>query len=266
LSAWGQRRERNVVQSGGFTRGGAVLDNYKPLSRNAIRALGKARALAAGVPQAGGVLQINQADAHRTAWFVTTDVIPKGSTLIAYIAPDGVNFLKLGPLTATEDILPGKSFLLPEITDFGIFWPTGITTYDVVVNVNGQDTHCAADFAVGGARNYDDLAVVVPLIYQWSEDIQGRSVTLTIQGEFTGDPMKIVLEDLVVPQSAITQNGGTVKVNLSQVPGMRLDLYQDFLLTVAQAGYSDTRIFTHSPFNPNNYDPAPAIGSAGPAQ
>ena len=154
VSAWGQKRQRSVVQPGGLTRGAATFDDYKPLSRNAARAQGKAKALAASTPQAPGVLQIDVNDTNHPAWFVTTELVPKGSTFIAYIAPDGNNFLKLGPLTATEDILPGKSFSLPSISDFGLFWPSGVTTYDVVVNVNGQNTHCAADFTVGGSRNW----------------------------------------------------------------------------------------------------------------
>lgn len=266
VSAWGQKRQRSVVQPGGLTRGAATFDDYKPLSRNAARAQGKAKALAASTPQAPGVLQIDVNDTNHPAWFVTTELVPKGSTFIAYIAPDGNNFLKLGPLTATEDILPGKSFSLPSISDFGLFWPSGVTTYDVVVNVNGQNTHCAADFTVGGSRNYNDLGVVTPLIYDWAESNQNRQITLTINGEFTSDPLKIVLDDLVVPQSAITLSGKVVTINLSKVPGMRLDLYRDYLLSIAQAGYSDNRIFTHAPFNPSNYDPAPSLDDPIPAQ
>lgn len=258
--AFGQRKERKAIQFEVRPDAVSSAGDYRPVPRSARVSRGKVKSIDATVPQAPGVLQINTSDRDRTAWFVITDVIPKGSQIIAYVAPDGDNFLKLGPVTADEDLRPGRSFALPKLPDFGVFWPNGITTYDVVVRINGQNTHSAADFAVGGARNYDDLGVVLPLIYQWREDIVDRQLILTIEAELTADPVQIVLEDLVVPQSAITRNGGTLKVNLSKVPGSRLDLYQDFLMTIGQGGYSDTRVFTHVPFNPKNYDPAPAVG------
>jgi hypothetical protein len=259
-AAWGQRRERKVVQSEvSRDRVSAGAADYRPSSRIGSRTSPSKQKAANGIPQAPGVLQLNLADGDRSAWFVTTDVIPAGSTITAYIAPDNDNFLRLGPLYVDEDILPGRSFLLPKVPNFGIFWPAGVTTYDVVVRVNNRDTHSAADFTVDGARNYDDLGVVVPLIYQWAESIEDRQLILTIEGEFTSDPVKIVLEDLVVPREAISQNGGTIKLNLSKVPGTRLHLYQDFLLTVGQDGYTDTRIFTHVPFSPDKYEPAPRL-------
>ncbi len=217
------------------------------------------KAAAAYVPQAPGVLQINLLDRTRPAWFVTTGVIPKGSTVFAYVVPPGDTYLSLGPLVVDEDIPPGRSFALPSLADVGTFWPAGVNTYDVVVEINGVSMHCAADFTTGGQRNYDDLGVVVPLIYGWSEDISKRHIQLTIQGEFTDDPVSLVLEDLAVPDHAISKNGNVVVVDLSQVPGLALDRYQNLLLTVAQGGWADTRVFTHVPFNPNNYDPAPAL-------
>lgn len=258
-TAWGQRRERKLVQSEVSRDAVSPASDYRPLSRIGSRASRGKQHAATGTPQAPGVLQLNLADGARSAWFVVTDVIPKGSTITAYIVPDGENYLRLGPLYAEEDIQPGRSFLLPRIQNFGVFWPAGVTMYDVVVRINNRNTHSAADFTVDGARNYDDLGVVLPLIYHWNESLDNRQVILTIEGEFTDSPVKIVLEDLVVPDDAISRNGGTIKVNLSRVPGTRLHLYQDFLLTIGQDGYSDTRIFTHVPFNPNNYEPAPTL-------
>lgn len=258
-AAWGERRERRLIGSEVIQERGFAPADYRPLSRADLRSRAGKGKMAVEIPQAAGVLQINLSDRDRSAWFVVTDVIPAGSTITAYIAPDGENYLRLGPLYAQEDIQPGRSFQLPKIPAFGVFWPSGVTTYDVIVRTNNRVTRAAADFTVDGSRNYDDLGVVVPLIYQWSEAIENRQVILTIEGEFTSDPVKIVLEDLVVPPSAITQNGGTIKVNLSRVPGARLHLYQDFLLTVGQIGYSDTRIFTHVPFSPDKYEQAPDL-------
>jgi hypothetical protein len=262
VSVWGQQRNRKIVRPE-VSRESATSDSgYRPVTRSMRGATRSANATVtntAAVPQARGVLQINLSDTLTPAWFVVTDTIPQGSSVIAYVAPAGDNFLKLGPYTFNRDILPGESLALPKVADFGYFWPSGVTTYDVVVRVNGTDTHSAADFTVGAGRNYNDLGVVQPIIYNWSESSASRQVLLTITGWFTADPVKVVLEDIVVPAGAITQSsdGSTVTVNLSKVPGLPLDVYGHFLLTVGQAGFSDTSVFTHVPFNPASYDLAP---------
>ena len=262
--AFGQRRERSILRPE-LKKELAVSDStYSPMTRAMNRATRKAVAgasNAAVVPQAPGILQINNADTDNSAWFVVTDVIPQGASFIAYIAPAGPNFLKLGPYTFNRAVMPGESIALPKISNFGDFWPDGVTTYDVVINLNGTDTHCAADFTLGTGRNYNDLGVVQPIIYNYAESLSNRSVMLAITGWFTSDPVKVVLEDLVVPPASIMQSrdGSTVTVNLSQVPGLHLDVYQHLLLSVAQAGFSDTSVFTHVPFNPANYDPAPPL-------
>lgn len=254
VSAWGQRRERTLVRPELSRRSGISDSAYHPASRSARVA--KPTAQADAVPQAPGVLQLNLSDTDHSAWFVATETIAAGSSFIAYIAPQGGNFLKLGPYTFDRDIKPGESLLLPKISSFGDFWPVGVTTYDVVVNVNGTDTHCAADFTVGAGRTYSDLAAVQPIIYNWAESLAGRQVMLTITGWFTSEKPKVVLENLVVPPDFVTLSAdkSSISVNLSQVPGAHLETYQDFLLTVAQGGFADTKVFTHVPFDPTTYD------------
>src|SRR5215471_11327851 len=39
--------------------------------------------------QAPGVMQINLADPSRSSWFVTTDTIPSGSSIVPFIVPPG---------------------------------------------------------------------------------------------------------------------------------------------------------------------------------
>ncbi len=259
VAAWGQRRERHAPANGSMSR-----DRVETSSRQALKSRKQARSAAAdkeaSIPQAPGVVQIGP---DRTAYFTFTDFTPKGSTVDAAIQFSNSNFLDLGLVTLNRDYQPGDYFALPKICDVGDLWPSGVTTLDVQVTVNGTVTHSAGEFVSGAARTYGDLYVpsaLTPLITSWSESIFNRQVILTINGSFTSSPATVVVEDLVVPRSAITQSadGSTINVNLSQVPGSRLDIQQDFLLTVGQDGYTDSRIFTHVPFDPANYDASPS--------
>jgi hypothetical protein len=212
--------------------------------------------------QAPGVMQINLADPSRSSWFVSTDTIPAGSTIVPFIVPPGSSqqFLQLQSINVTSDIAPGTSLMLPQIGTLGDFWPTGVTTYDVLVKYpDGANTHAAADFCTLCARTYQDLLSVVPLIYDTSESLaKDGSVIVTINGNLTGDPVKATFEGLAVPANAIRRGtNNSVLINVSNVPGMHLEPYQDFLLTISQNGWSDTRIFTHVPFQPGSYIPSP---------
>lgn len=262
IAAAAQRRERQTVRLHAAKTSAADI-SYRPMKRGTA-----ATNDASTVLQAPGVTQINLSDRQRSAWFVVTDTIPAGTPIAFYLSSasnDPAGYIKLGPISYSQDLAPGTSLVLPNIAEFGDFWPDGVTTYSVVVSQNGRTTQSASDFVVGAvARNYNDIfsnPVITPLIYSWSEGIVNRQVILTISGNFTSDPVEVVLEDLVVPAGAITLSGdgSTITVNLSQVPGSRLDILQDFLLTVGQAGFSDTRTFTHVPFNPANYDPSPNV-------
>jgi hypothetical protein len=207
--------------------------------------------------QAPGVLQLNPKDSLNTAWFVTTAVIPNGSTLTAYLVlPDGTQ-VPLDTLNATGDIQPGQSFALPNI-QFGDFWPFGVTTYSVTVHINGRDTQAAADFTVGDARQYSDLSSVVPLITSTTRQLAGnRDLMLLISGQFTTDPAYVVFEDTVAPQSAIRVSANQITVDMSQVPGLDLASAQNLLVTVGQDGWADTTVYRHIPPSPGSYNPAP---------
>ena len=219
-------------------------------------------ALADSFVPVAGVMQINLADPSRSSWFVSTDTIPSGSTIVPFIVPPGSSqqFLQLQSINFTSDIAPGTSLMLPQIGNLGDFWPTGVMTYDVLVKYpDGTNTHAAADFCTLCARSYQDLLSVLPLIYDTSESLaKNGSVIVTLNGNFTSDPVKAVFEGLPVPANAISRGANnSVLINASNVPGMHLDLYQDFLLTISQNGWSDTRIFTHVPFQPGSYVPSP---------
>ena len=206
-------------------------------------------------------MQIDLADPSRSSWFVSTETIPSGSTIAAFIIPPGSlqQFLQFS-ITLNADVQPGTSLMLPQIARLGDFWPTGVTTYDVLVKYpDGTNTHAAADFCTNCSRTFSDLQSVTPLIYDNLESLgKDTSVLVTIDGVFTADPVKVVFEGLAVSQSAISRGtNNSIIVNASQVPGFRLEAYQDFLLTVSQNGWSDTRIFTHVPFQPGTYIPSP---------
>jgi hypothetical protein len=57
----------------------------------------------------------------------------------------------------------------------------------------------------------------------------------------------VAIEDLIVPAGAIRVSPSEITVNLSRVPGLDLTSMWDALLTVAQAGWSDTAIYRHIP-------------------
>jgi hypothetical protein len=257
------RPQRNLLSSpAALDKDQNLSPSYAPELRHA-RTLGKqATPDAAGTQQAPGVLQVNLADPSRSAWFVSTDTIPSGTVIVPFIIPPGSvqQFLQLQSTTLTSDLQPGTSLMLPQIAALGDFWPAGVMTYDVLVKyANGTNTHAATDFCTNCARTYMDLQVVVPLIYDNLESLANDgSVLVTIDGVFTADPVKVAFEGLAVPPGAISRgNNSSIIVNVSKVPGMRLDLYQSFLLTVSQNGWSDTRAFTHVPFQPGTYIPSP---------
>lgn len=238
-----------------------AASGYVPDLRHIGATNTKATPLASNTAQGPGVMQIDLADPRRSSWFVSTDTIPSGSTIAAFIIPPGSvqQFLQFS-VTLNADVQPGTSLMLPQIAALGDFWPTGVMTYDVLVKYpNGTNTHSAADFCTNCARNFTDLQSVIPLIYDNLESLANDgSVLVTMDGVFTGDPVKVAFEGLAVPPTAISRgNNNSVIVNASQVPGMKLDLYQDFLLTVSQNGWADTRKFTHVPFQPGTYIPSP---------
>jgi hypothetical protein len=262
-AAFAQSRvPRKVLSSPGtIDKSLNAASDYVPDVRHTRVVGGKATPDASSTPQAPGVMQIDLADPSRSSWFVSTDTIPSGSTIAAFIIPPGsLQQVLQFSITLSADVQPGTSLMLPQIAALGDFWPSGVMTYDVLVKYpNGTNTHAAADFCTNCARAYSDLQSVIPLIYDNLESLgSDTSVLVTIDGVFTADPVKVAFEGLAVPPSAISRgNNNSVIVNVSQVPGMKLDLYQDFLLTVSQNGWGDTRIFTHVPFQPGTYIPSP---------
>lgn len=261
-SVFAQSRQPRKVFDSSAREKLSVAPGYVPTTRAAA---GQTPADASTTPQAPGVMQIDLADRSRSSWFVSTDTIPKGSTIVAFIVLPALSgsspqSVQLQAISLTSDLSAGNSLMLPQIAGLGDFWPTGVMTYDVLVKLpDGTNTHAAGDFCTNCARSYDNLLSVSPLIYDSSESLQSDgSVMVTIHGVFNGDPVKVVFEGLAVPQAAISRgDNNSVLVNVSKVPGMALDLYQDFLLAVSQDGWSDTRIFTHVPFQPGTYIPSP---------
>lgn len=208
--------------------------------------------------QAPGVLQINLQDSGRRAWFVTTAPIPKGSSVDVIISLDNQSTLQLDTVQFTEDATPGQSYALPSVGSFGDFASDSVVTYAVLVAINGNQTQAAADFTVGAARTYNDLASVVPLIVATVQSISGnRDLLLTIRGAFTSDPVSVVLDGTAAPAGAITISRNQIDVDLSRVPGLDLTSSWDYLLTVGQGGWSDTAVYRYIPPAPGSYNPAP---------
>ena len=133
-----------------------------------------------------------------------------------------------------------------------------MVTYVVYVTINGQETQAAADFAVGSARNYDDLQQVVPLVTSATQSVgAGKDLILTIKGAFGADAPYVALDDAVAPASAITASANQIDVNLSKVPGLDLTMMWDYALTVGQGGWSDTLVYRYIPGPPGSFNPAP---------
>jgi hypothetical protein len=205
---------------------------------------------------APGVIQMNMQDASHIVWFVATQRIPAGATLMPFLLfPDGFE-IDLDTLTMNQDVQPGESFDLPNIRRFGPFWPQGPLTYGMAVTVNGNETQVTADYPVDSARDYNDLTDVVPLITTYAESISNRDVQLSIRGVFTTDLTYVLLDDIVVPASAIRVTASEITVNLSKVTGFDLTVAQERLLTVGQSGWCDTVVFRHTPARPGTYNSA----------
>jgi hypothetical protein len=207
--------------------------------------------------QAPGVIQTNLLDASNIVWFVTTDILPAGTIISPFVLfPDGTE-MPLDALRLTEDFPAGTSFDLPNIRRFGSFWPEGMMTFGVTVTLHGRDSQAAADFPVLATRDFDNVIGMIPRVSSTSEFLSNGDAMMSISGAFTSDSPVVVLDDFVVPRSAIRLSQEEITINLSKVPGVDLGVMREFLLTVGQSGWSDTTVFRHLPWQPGTYNPAP---------
>jgi len=249
--AWPQQRRQTVDTSRIAER---VQREARPLTLHGRMAVD---GNAAVIPQAPGVIQTNLLDASNIVWFVTAERLPRGARITAFLTlPDGTE-IPLDTLSLNNDVAAGASFDLPNIRKFGSFWPQGLLTYGVEVNVNGRISQTAADFPVGTFRDYDSVTNMVPRISSLNEGLSDRDVLLTISGAFTNDVPYVLIEDLPVPASAVRVSPTQIVVNLSKVSGLDLGLLQELLLTVGQSGWCDTIVFRHTPPRTGSYNPAP---------
>lgn len=207
------------------------------------------------LPQAPGVLQLHPLDSNRVAYFVATETIPKDTVFRVQIYPP----IDLGkpmefPSYATEDIAAGSDYLLPMISAFGSFRPSGYYTYNVVVEPpGGTRTHSAAEFRINRDQPFED--VLSPVIYSMTEQIVNREVILVIGGVFESDSVYVAIDNYTAPASAITRPASDqIRVNLNKVPGFPLDIRGDYLVTVGQIGWTDTRVLSHVPHPPSLYN------------
>lgn len=253
LPAFPQNRPRKAVE----------LNRVGRVEKSAARPKGlRARARtaeprAAAIAQAPAVIQTNLLDASNVVWLVTTEALPAGTRISPFIVfPDGFE-IPLDTVELSEAVGAGESFVLPNIRRFGDFWPIGLLTYGAVINTGGRNSQVAADFPVAATRNYDDTQAMVPRIATTAEGVSDGDMVLSIRGEFTADGPLVVIEDLVVPATAVRVSPSEITVNLSLVPGLDLASMWDSLLTVAQSGWSDTAIYRHTPARPGSYRPAP---------
>src|SRR5260370_26620427 len=156
--------------------------------RTAYRLAPRTRELAAAtaVTQAPGVVQLEYLNGTVSAWFVSTDTIPKGSTIALTVAHDNKTEIDGNALSITADVGPGQSYLLPNVSTFGDLWPSGVVTYAVFLTINGKNSQSAADFGVGVTRGYSDLQSVLPLIASTSQSISGgKDLLLAVKRNLT---------------------------------------------------------------------------------
>lgn len=198
--------------------------------------------------QAPGVVQFNLFDESRTTWFVTTETIPRGSTIAPFIILPGKIEFQLESRKLTEDIPAGASLVLPSFRRFTDFWPPGIVTYEVVVYIGGVETHAISDYPVRVYRGTDDVLKLVPLVFSVSQVQEGATPVMLMKGVFFNDSPKIVMEDFVVPSEAVIRfTSSEIAVDLTKVPRLDLGLLQEFLVTIGQSGWCDTIVFRFVP-------------------
>jgi hypothetical protein len=259
------RAERVQAQMAGKVVKGKFTDSARAAARAFAQARGKGGLRQAAATDRGalpsamapGVVQINLFDSGREAYFVLTETLPKGSQVQFFILPpDQDQEWAMEALVADEDLQPGFSFFLPGIKTLGDFWQSGLTTYLVIVDTpDGKQSFSATDFAAKGYfRDIVDVDYMVPGIYWWQQSWINSALWLEIKGRFIADTKTyVVLEDIVVPPSAIVQNAGntqSIYVNLSNVPNFDLDLMKGYLLTVGQQGWTDTVQYRFTPMRP----------------
>jgi hypothetical protein len=222
------------------------------LNRGTAKAMANPAEDATTPPMAPGVTQVNLFDSGREAYFVASETIPAGSRVQAFITLSDGTELALDSRTVDSDLPAGFSFVLTGVKTLGDFWKTGLTTYEVdIVLPDGTVTFSATDFATKGYfRNLADTGYMVPGVNSVREFIAGDgSVMVEMKGRFVaGTKTYVVFEDIVAPQSAITVvDEGTIQVNASQVPNLDTSVMKSYLLTVGQAGWTDTVQFRHTP-------------------
>jgi len=244
-----QRRERKVVR---------IRDVGRPVATSALLK-GHHAALAGYTPatkaaevtygQAPGIVQFNLFDSSRITWFVTTEKIPAGSIITPFLIFPGQVEYELKPWELTEDLDPGISLILPSFSFLGDFFPSGLLTYDVIVDSGGQVTHAAADYVVNAFRNAEDTRQMMPRI-SWSAQLGTiEKPELVIQGNFTKDTPKLLLEDIVVPADAVKDvMPWHIVVDLTKIPGFDTGVLCEYLLSVAQNGWCDTSITRYVPY------------------
>jgi len=215
-----------------------------------LRSAGESQAV---LPMAAGVTQINLYDSGRESYFVLTEVMPKDTTVQAYIVLPNDTELGLEARNVVEDLPAGFSFVLPGIKTLGDFWQTGLTTYYVVVTKpNGDKTISSTDFAAKGYyRDLADTGYMVPGVNWYRQYSQDGADFVEIKGRFLADTLTyVVFEDIVAPQDSIrVLDNSTIVVNLNKVQYFDTTLMKAYLLTVGQDSWTDTYPFRYTPLH-----------------
>ena len=255
LPAFSAGRERKAID---LSRAGRVQPKAAPRVKAMKPRVRAVEPRATAIVQAPAVVQVNILDASNVVWLVATERLPVGTLISPYLVfPDGFE-IPLDTVELSEPAEAGSSFVLPNIRRFGDFWPVGLLTYGATITVGGRETQTAADFPVFASRNYDDTQAMVPRIATTTEGVSDGNMMLSIRGDFLSDEPLVAIEDYIVPANAVrVVSASEIVVNLSRVPGLDLASMWDALLTVAQAGWSDTAIYRHTPARPGSYRPAP---------
>ena len=242
---------RSVAEPAGRTGRTGLL-----APREASAKMAGARRAADPLPQAPGVIQLNLFDRSHIVWFVNTQRLPANTLLEAFLLLPDDRELALEPWRLTEALPAGSTLELPQIRVFGDFWPEGLVTFAMILTVNGRETQTAADFPVNAKRGFEAVTNMVPRVDSALQSLADRNVYMTLRGVFRGEAPQLVIEDVVVPESAIRYSDREIVVNLSAVSGLDLGGLQESLVTVGQGGWSDTYIFRYIPPSAGGYNTA----------
>ncbi len=219
------------------------------------------------------VATVDPASGTIAAYAVVTATIPSGTGITGGITLDDGSTIDFDQVAFSSDLNPGDTITLPSITNYFNVWGQDTLDYTVQI-IPGRGATLQADgiASIGQVSQYSDLTGLTPLISSVAESINsGKDVILAIKGQFSGDPVSVLIGDLfsnnLAPSSAVTVSATEIDVDLSKLAGFDCDpntggsclaFVDDLVVTVNQDNISDTVRYRHLPAAPGSYNPAPS--------